>query len=144
MLNISTSRFILTFIVGFLIASNINWGIAEVFLNEWAIPRHDGFMRTGTLGAQSGNLAKILIGFMLPLFVIAFLQASLDKPAAWPATSKISTALVCLAAFYGTYPFLSGWGNVNWWPLMVTATCDSVSMLAGALLIGFMQQWRKA
>ncbi|MGI9309761.1 MAG: hypothetical protein ACR2P6_10900 [Gammaproteobacteria bacterium] len=140
MLNISTSRFVLTFIVGFLVASNINWGIAEVFLNEWAIPRHDGFMRTGTLGAQTGNLAKIMVGFMLPLFVIAFLQASLDKPASWPARAVYVSLLVCLGAFYGTYTFISGWGNVNWWPLMVTATCDTVSMVIGALLIGYMQQ----
>lgn len=31
MLNISTGRFIWTFLVGFFVCSNLNWGIAEFF-----------------------------------------------------------------------------------------------------------------
>lgn len=142
MLNIPLSRFIWTFIVGFLITSNLNWGIAEFVLNDWAIPRFDGFMRTMEGGADPVNITKMSLGFMGPLLVVALLQAMMDKPAGWVARAIFLSVLVSLGAFYGTYTFISGWGNVNWWPLMVTATCDLVSIMFGALLIGFLQKGR--
>jgi len=142
MLNIPLSRFIWTFIVGFLITSNLNWGIAEFLLNDWAIPRFDGFMRTMEGGADPVNIMKMTFGFMGPLFVVAMLLAMMDKPAGWVARAIFLSVLVSLGAFYGTYTFISGWGNVNWWPLMVTATCDLVSIMFGALLIGFLQKGR--
>ena len=141
MLNIPLSKFIWTFIVGFLITSNLNWAVAELLLNDWAMPRFDGFMRTvENGGADPLNILRMTLGFMGPLFVVAWLQAVLDKPAGWAARAVLLALMVSLGAFYGTYTFISGWGNVNWWPLMVTATCDMVTMVAGALLIGFLQQ----
>jgi hypothetical protein len=143
MLNISLTRFIWTFIVGFLVTSNLNWGVAEFVLNDWAMPRFDGFMRTmADGGADPMNIVKMSVGFMGPLFVVALLQAMLTRPAGWAARAIFLGVLVSLGAFYGTYTFISGWGNVNWWPLMVTATCDMVTVVAGALLIGFLQKGR--
>ena len=144
MLTISTPRFIWTFVVGALITSNINWGIAEFFLNDWAMPRFEGFMRSGEGAGSVANILRMTIGFMIPLFVTAFLQAALPKPEAWVPRAIVAASLMSFAAFYGTYTFISGWGNVNWWPLMVTATCDWVSILIGALLIGFLQQMGSA
>ncbi len=141
MLNIPAWRFTWTFIVGFLVTSNLNWAIAEFLLNDWAIPRFDGFMRTMESGGGDPlNIVRMTVGFMLPLFVTAWLQASLPRPAGWVARAVVTGLLVSIAAFYGTYTFISGWGNVNWWPLMVTATCDMVSIVFGALLIGGLQQ----
>ncbi len=138
MLNIPAWRFTWTFLVGFLVTSNLNWAIAEVLLNDWAMPRFDGFMRTmESGGADPLNIVRMSVGFMLPLFVTAWLQASLPRPAGWAARAVVTGLL---AAFYGTYTFISGWGNVNWWPLMVTATCDMASIVIGALLIGWLQQ----
>jgi hypothetical protein len=140
MLNISAGRFAWTFLVGFLVTSNINWGIAAFLLNDWAMPRFDGFMRTmETGGGDLSSILRMTFGFMLPLFVTAWLQASLPRPAGWASRAVIVGVLVSIAAFYGTYTFISGWGNVNWWPLMVTATCDMVSIVLGALLIGYLQ-----
>lgn len=140
MLNISTGRFIWTFLVGFLVTSQLNWGVAEFVLNDWAIPEFDGFMRTlDSGGGDPINIARMALGFMVPLFVVAVLQAMLTKPTGWAARAIFLGVLVSLGAFYGTYTFISGWGNVNWWPLMVTATCDMVTMVAGALLIGYLQ-----
>jgi hypothetical protein len=143
-MNIPLSRFIWTFIVGFLITSNLNWGVAEFFLNDWATPKFEGFMRTMESGADPTNIIKMSVGFMLPLFVVAWLQASLPKPDGWAKRAVFISLLVSLGAFYGTYTFISGWGNVNWWPLMVTATCDTVTIVAGALLIGFLQKGRNS
>ena len=144
MLNIPVSRFIWTFIVGFLITSNLNWAVAELILNDWAMPQFDGFMRTlETGGADPWNIVRMTVGFMGPLFVVAWLQASLTTPENWAKRAVFLGVLISLGAFYGTYTFISGWGNVNWWPLMVTATCDMVTMVAGALLIGFLQRGRQ-
>ena len=144
MLNIPVSRFIWTFIVGFLVTSNLNWAVATVVLNDWAMPQFDGFMRTmETGGADPWNIVRMTVGFMGPLFVVAWLQASLTSPEHWAKRAVFLGVLISLGAFYGTYTFISGWGNVNWWPLMVTATCDMVTIVAGALLIGFMQRGRQ-
>ena len=144
MLNIPVSRFIWTFIVGFLVTSNLNWAVATLVLNDWAMPQFDGFMRTmETGGADPWNIVRMTVGFMGPLFVVAWLQASLTSPENWAKRAVFLGVLISLGAFYGTYTFISGWGNVNWWPLMVTATCDMVTIVAGALLIGFMQRGRQ-
>ncbi|MEE4184864.1 MAG: hypothetical protein V2J12_03740 [Gammaproteobacteria bacterium] len=141
MLNIAPGRFIWTFAIGFLVASMLNWGIAEFVLNDWAMPEFNGFMRTvETGGADPLNIVRMTLGLMLPLLVMAWLQASLPRPAGWVARAVVVALLMSLGAFYGTYTFISGWGNVNWWPLMVTATCDSVTLVVGALLIGFLQE----
>lgn len=142
-MQISRSRFWATFLVGFIVTSNLNWGIAEFFLNDWAMPRFDGFMRSGDGAGAGANIAKMTFGFMLPLFVVAWLVATLDKPRHWATRGTLAATLVSIAAFYGTYTFISGWGNVLWWPLMVTATCDWVSLLFGGLLIGWMQTARQ-
>ena len=144
MLNISTARFVWTFLVGFLVTSQLNWAVAELFLNDWAMPRFEGFMRTAEGGgANPINIARMALGFMGPLFVVALMQAMLVRPSHWAARAVFLGVLVSLGAFYGTYTFISGWGNVNWWPLMVTATCDMITIVAGALLIGYLQSFRK-
>jgi hypothetical protein len=143
-LNIPVFRFTWTFAVGFLITSNLNWAVAEFLLNDWATPQFEGFMRTMESGADTTNILKMSVGFMLPLFVVAWLQASLSNPENWAKRAIFLGVLVSLGAFYGTYTFISGWGNVNWWPLMVTATCDMVTIVAGALLIGFLQKIRNS
>ena len=141
MLNIPVSRFIWTFIVGFLVTSNLNWAVAALILNDWAMPQFDGFMRTmETGGADPWNIVRMTVGFMGPLFVVAWLQASLTSPEHWAKRAVFLGVLISLGAFYGTYTFISGWGNVNWWPLMVTAVCDTVSIVRGTLLIGWLQR----
>lgn len=140
MLNISPGKFTWTFLVGFLICSNLNWAIAEFFLFDWAAPRLDGFYREGSIAASGANITKMTIGFMIPLFVSVWWFSSTDKPAGWLRRAIYTSTLVSIAAFFGTYTFISGWGNVNWWPLMVTALCDMASIVPGTILIGWLQQ----
>ena len=110
-------------------------------LNDWAMPRFDGFMRTmETGGGDVVNIVKMMLGFGIPLFVSAWFQASLTRPQGWLNRAIVTGTLVSFGAFYGTYTFISGWGDVNWWPLMVTATCDWVSIVIGAVLIGYLQK----
>ena len=141
MLNISIGRFAWTFVVVFFFTSGLNWGIAEFLLNDWAMPRFDGFMRTmESGGADPMNITRMTLGFMGPLLVTNLLQSMLDRPAGWLTRAFVVGFLVSLAAFYGTYTFISGWGNVNWWPLMITATCDMWSIIFGAVFFGFLQR----
>ena len=112
MLHTTWPRLILTFLAGYFVASNLNWAIAEVLLNPWAMPRFDGFMRVGE-AAGGINIVKMVVGFLIPQFVAVLLAASLSKPAAWAPRAVYAGLLVGIAAFFGTYTFLSGWGNVN-------------------------------
>jgi hypothetical protein len=141
MLHSTGSRFLLAYLAAFFVASNLNWAVAEVFLNPWAIPRLEGFMRTNAGGM---DIARMTVGFAIPLLVAATLTATLPRPRGWLARSLWAGWLVSLGAFFGTYTFISGWGNVPWWPLMVTAVCDTVTLVAGTLLSGFLQQWRRS
>ena len=138
-MQVRLGRFVATFLVGFLVTSNLNWAIAELILNPWAMPRFDGFMRTGADGGNAINIIKMTVGFMLPLLVCAVLTATLTRPAGWLARALWVGFLVSLASFFGTYTFISGWGNVLWLPLMVTAICDLASILVGCVLIGYLQ-----
>jgi hypothetical protein len=110
--------FILTFVVGYVVASLLNWGIAESLLNDWATPQLDGFMRAGDDAASGPSIIKLTFGFMVPLLVIATFQELVFKPASWTARAILIALLVSAAAFYGTYTFIAGYGNVQWWPLM--------------------------
>lgn len=136
MLHTSGPRFLWTYAVGFLVASNLNWAVAELFLNPWAIPRFGGFMR---MDAGGTDIARMTVGFAIPLLVAATLAATLARPVHWAARAAWAGWLTSLGAFFGTYTFISGWGNVAWWPLMVTAVADTVTLTAGTLLIGFLQ-----
>jgi hypothetical protein len=139
MLHSTRPRFLLAYLAGFFVASNLNWAVAAWLLNPWAIPRLDGFMR---MNAGGMDIARMTIGFAIPLLVAATLVATLPRPQGWIARSVWAGWLVSLGAFFGTYTFISGWGNVGWWPLMVTAVCDTATLIAGTLLVGFLQQWR--
>ena len=123
---------------GFFIASNLNWGIAEFILNPWAMPLFDGFMRSGEDGGSGLNIAKMTLGFLPALLVSVSLLIVLRRPQGWVARSMVASLLVCFPAFFGTYTFLSGWGDVNWQPLMGAAIADTACIAIGTLVSGFM------
>lgn len=47
-------RLILSFLAGYFVSSNLNRAIAELWLNPWATPRFDGFMRVGEAARRAG------------------------------------------------------------------------------------------
>lgn len=135
--NLRWPRILLATVLGFLIASNLNWAIASFVLNPWATPLFDGFMRTGDDGASGINITKMTLGFLPHLLVSVSLLIVLPRPSSWLARAIVATLLVCVPAFYATYTFLSGWGNVNWVPLMGAATADTLCIGIGTLVSGF-------
>lgn len=141
MLHTTWPRLIVSFLIGYFVSSNLNWAIAELWLNPWATPRFDGFMRVGEAAAGGENILKMVAGFLVPQFITVLLAASLSHPVGWAARAVYASLLVGLAGFFGTYTFISGWGNVNWVPLMGAATADTLCILVGALIAGFLQQW---
>ena len=130
-------RILLATVAGYLVASNLNWAIAAFLLNPWATPLFDGFMRTGDDAAAGIAILKMTVGF-LPhhLFAVALLIV-LPRPAAWVPRALLAALLICLPGFFGTYTFLSGWGNVNWVPLMGAAIADTLCIGIGVLISGF-------
>jgi hypothetical protein len=140
LLHTTPGRFAWTLLVAFLLSSNLNWALAELLLNPWAMPLFDGFMREGENAARGINIVRMTVGFLLPQFVAAYLWAALPRPGGWAARAALAALLVGLAAFFGTYTFLSGWGNVNWYPLMGAAVADTTCVLIGTLLAALLQR----
>ncbi len=134
---LSRTRILLAVTLGFLVASNLNWAVAEFILNPWAVPRFDGFMRSGE-DAMGVNIMKMLVGFLPALLVSVYLLLVLPRPPSWPRRALMATLLVCFPAFFGTYTFLSGWGNVNWQPLMGAAVADTFCIGVGTLIAGWL------
>ena len=133
-------RIFLATLLGFVIASNLNWGIATFVLNPWAMPLFEGFMRSGDDGASGLNIAKMTLGFLPALLVTVSLLIVLSRPRGWLARSVVSTGLVCFPAFFGTYTFLSGWGDVNWLPLMGAAMADTLCIGIGTVVAGWVMR----
>ena len=75
--------------------------------------------------------------------VAVLLAASLSKPSGWAGRAIYASLLVGIAGFFGTYTFLSGWGNVNWVPLMAAAVADTGCLILGTLITGYLQQFGK-
>jgi hypothetical protein len=140
LLHTTPGRFVWTLLVAFIVSSNLNWAVAEFVLNAWATPLLDGFMREGENAARGINIVRMTTGFFLPQLVAAFLWASLPRPGSWAARAVLAGLLVGVAGFFGTYTFLSGWGNVNWYPLMGAAVADTACILVGTLLAAFLQR----
>ena len=124
-------------VAGFLVASNLNWAIAAFILNPWATPLFDGFMRMGEDGAAVINILKMTLGFLPHLLASIALLIVLPRPAGWVSRAIVATLLICVPGFFATYTFLSGWGAVNWVPLMGAATADTLCIGIGTLVSGF-------
>jgi hypothetical protein len=77
---ISTTRWFFPFIVSFLLTSNLNWAIAGLWLNPWAMPAFDGFMRQGDNGATVANILKMSLGFMLPILAMSIILPLMKSP----------------------------------------------------------------
>lgn len=133
-------RILLATLAGFLVASNLNWAIAAFILNPWATPLFDGFMRVGDDGTSGINIAKMTLGFLPHLLAAVSLLILLPRPASWLARAIVATLLICVPAFYATYTFLSGWGNVNWVPLMGAATADTLCIGIGTVISGWLMR----
>ena len=143
MINITWGRFWLSFLVGYIVTSQLNWGAAEFILNPIVTPMFEGFMRTGDdLGGA--EIVKMTLGFMGPVFVSTVFIAMISQPAHWASRSIFVGVMMSLAAFYGAYSFVSGWGDVLWVPLMITATCDLITLTGGLLVVGYIQDYKKA
>lgn len=130
-------RILLGFLAGYFIASNLNWGIAEFLLNPWAVPRLDGFMRVGEDGAAGINIVKMTGGFAVHQAAAVLLMLLLPASTGWVRLALYASAIICVPAFYGSYTFLSGWGDVNWLPLMGAATADTFCIAVGCLIFGW-------
>jgi hypothetical protein len=137
---ITFTRWFFSFLISFLLTSNLNWAIAELWLNPWAMPAFDGFMRQGEDGASVVNILKMSLGFMLPVLAMSIILPLMKTPRNWVRRALLVALLFGVAGFYGTYTFISGWGRVDWIPLMVTATCDTATLFVGALITAYIQR----
>ena len=126
-------------LAGFVLTSGLNWFVAEKFLNPLIKPGLDGLMRSGG-DTQIGVLTG---GFALIVVVVAILVAIVRVPRHWLGRGLAVGALVSAAAFFGSYTFLSGWMYLPTGEMCQTAIADSVTVIAGATVISFVQHFRR-
>ncbi len=131
----SLARLAVSFVVGYIVTSQLNWLVAEKWLNAYVTPMFAGFMREG----GDVNLPAIIIGMMLPVLAVTIVLALLERPRAWWARGLVAGGVVSLTTFFGAYSFLSGWGNVGLRPLLITACADAFTVIVGALVIAAIQ-----
>lgn len=144
MINITWKRFWISFIAGFLLTSQLNYGAAIFVLNPIVTPMFDGFMKVGDASASVENIMRMTFGFMAPVFVSTYFLAALSKPVAWLPRTLLVGSMVSFSSFFGVYTFIAGWGNVKLDPLMIVALCDWITLTTGLLLTGFIQDYKRS
>lgn len=132
---LSKARFFTSLLVGYVVCSNLNWLVAEMWLNPIIEPGLGGMMAKGA----DVNFPGLFIGFFVPVLVTAILLAILPSPKGWVARAFTAGGLVSLTTFFGAYGFLAGWTTLPMAEMMLTAVADSSTILLGALVIAFIQ-----
>ncbi len=135
-MNVSLGRIVLSFVVGFVFTSGLNWFVAEKILNPLIKPGLGPLMRTGA----DTQIAVLTGGFALIVLVLCMLLAMVNRPAHWAARGVAVGGLMSLACFFGTYTFLSGWTVLPTAEMCRTAIADTVTVMAGAIVIAFVQR----
>jgi hypothetical protein len=138
---ISYARWFLSFFVGFILASNLNWAITAL-LTPWVGQALSGFLRQNTEADVAVSIIKTCFGFMLPILAMSIILPLMRVPFSWWRRALLVGGLFGLAGFFGTYTYISGWGGVEWFPLMVIAISDTTTLIVGALIIGFVQHYQ--
>lgn len=136
-MRVSAVRWLLSLLVGYVVASGLNWAVAEKFLNDIIKPGFGPLMRTG----ETTQVGVIVGGFALLMFVTSLLCALLRAPERWLPRGLVAGGLVSLGLF-AAYTFLSGWLALPTREMCLTATADSITVIIGALIMTRIQDWR--
>ena len=136
-MRVSLGRWLLSLLIGYVVASGLNWAVAEKFLNDIIKPGFGPLMRTNA-NAQVG---VIVGGFALLMVVLSLICALLRSPDRWLPRGLVAGGIVSLGLF-ATYTFLSGWLNLPTREMCLTATADSITVIIGALVMTRIQDWR--
>jgi hypothetical protein len=135
-MRVSLGRWLLSLVLGYVVASALNWAVAEKFLNDIIRPGFGGLMRT-----QANTQVGVIVGgFALLMVVLSLLCALLRAPERWLPRGLVAGGLVSLTLF-ATYTFLSGWLNLPTRELCLTACADSITVIIGALVMTRIQDW---
>jgi len=109
-------------------------------LNPIIKPGLAGLMRTGA----HTQIAVLTGGFALIVAVLTLLLTMVRATRHWAARGFVVGLLLSLACFFGTYTFLSGWTVLPTVEMCRTAIADTVTVVIGAILIAFVQDYRRA
>lgn len=136
-MRVSLGRWLLSLLVGYIVASGLNWAVAEKFLNDIIRPGFGPLMRT----SANTQVGVIVGGFALLMVVLSLVCALLRAPDRWLPRGLAAGGIVSLGLF-AAYTFLSGWLNLPTREMCLTATADSITVIIGALVMTRIQDWR--
>jgi hypothetical protein len=132
----SAARWVASLLIGFVFTSGLNWFVAEKILNPIIKPGFGDLMRD----ASDTQIGVLTAGFALPVLAVAWLCAWLEKPRGWLARGLTAGGIVSMTTFFGAYTFLSGWLRLPTGVLCTTAIADTITVVAGAVLIAWIQR----
>jgi hypothetical protein len=133
---VSAGRLLASLVIGFIVTSGLNWFVAEQLLNPVIKPGLGALMRTGA----NTNVAVLTGGFALIVVVLGVLLTLVARPVHWAARGAVVSLLLSLAAFFGTYTFLSGWTVLPTAEMCLTAIADTATVVVGGMLMAFVQK----
>jgi uncharacterized membrane protein YuzA (DUF378 family) len=129
-------RWLLSLLIGYIVASGLNWAIAGKFLNDIIKPGFGPLMRT----SANTRVGVIVGGFALLMVVLSLVCALLRAPDRWLPRGLAAGGIVSLGLF-AAYTFLSGWLDLPTREMCLTATADSFTVIIGALVMTRIQDW---
>lgn len=138
-MRVSVGRWLVSLVLGYLVASAVNWAVAEKYLNAVIKPGFGDLMRTNS----TAQVGVIVGGFALLMLVLSLTCALLRAPDRWLPRGLVAGALVSLGLF-AAYTFLSGWLALPTREMCLTASADSLTVILGAVVMTFVQDWRRA
>ena len=98
-MRVSLGRWLLSLLMGYVVASGLNWAVAEKFLNDIIKPGFGPLMRINA-NAQVG---EIVGGFALLMVMLSLICALLRAPDRWLPTREM-----CLTATADSFTVIIG------------------------------------
>jgi hypothetical protein len=134
---VTAGRWLASYLVGLVVTSGLNWFTAEKILNPMIKPGLGPLMRD----AGSTQIGVLTGGFALLVAVLAAFLVLVREPAHWASRALVVGGLLSLGTFFGSYTFLSGWTALPTAEMCRTAIADSITVVVGALVIAFVQDY---
>lgn len=126
----------ISFVVGYLVVSAINFIIATGLLEPWISPWFCGMTRN--VGQQ--HLPMLFAGLLIPVLIIASLNFMVKRPGHWLLKGVTVGILIGLATFLGGYLVAHKWAVFPSPRVILSALCDSISLAAGSAVIAYVQK----
>ncbi len=125
-----------SFIVGYLVVSAINFIIAAKLLDPWVSSWYCGMIQNIGLS----RVPMLFAGLLIPSIIIAVLNYMAKRPANVLLRGAALGLLVGLSTFLGGHLAAHKWTVFPSLQVFLSALCDSIGLAAGSVVIAYVQR----